>query len=299
MRAPLVNLINQTIVFQYSLPNTALGIAKCAHTSDQDHCYKTNNSNNDLVQIIYNGIVDYSYNESNIDISKLTPLHYRALESKLRYHRNAPEDIKVKYGFFGEVLLFLLLYVKYGANTLISRGYFYNPLEASETKGYDSYQLVQKSDGSIELWFGEVKFYESYKEALKKIFSNITKALSNDYLSQNVIAMSDRGQFNISGTPIETIVKAWEETPTINIITELQTHKISLVYPILLAFEDNNKDYDTLIKEVVDHINTKFPSLSYSLGIPAKLFFILLPVSQTNDLKREVIRWIESNQPLI
>ena len=79
----------------------------------------------------------------------------------------------------------------------------------------------------------------------------------------------------------------------------MQTHKISLVYPILLAFEDNNKDYDTLIKEVVDHINTKFPSLSYSLGIPAKLFFILLPVSQTNDLKREVIRWIESNQPLI
>ena len=45
---------------------------------------------------------------------------------------------KLKYGFFGEVILHSILKVFFGTQTFISKGYFYNPLENSESKDYSS-----------------------------------------------------------------------------------------------------------------------------------------------------------------
>ena len=35
----------------------------------------------------------------------------------------------IRYGFYGEVLLYAILHHIYGANPIILRGYFYNPLK--------------------------------------------------------------------------------------------------------------------------------------------------------------------------
>lgn len=298
MRQTLVDLINNTIVFQYELPNSSLGIPKSVHTSEVDHCYLPTNSP-DLSRVIYNGIVDYSFNESQIDLSKLNTLHRRALITKLRYDASADPATKKKYGLFGEILLFLILQVKFGADTLISRGYFYNTLEGSETKGYDTYQLIQRPSESTELWFGEVKFREGYKPALKKVFENIDKAISSGYLDKNIVAMSERGEFNVTGSEIEEIVRAWEEDPGIIISDELKTRNMTLVYPILVAFDDQNKGYNEIVNEVVTHINTDYPKRSYSIDINVKIFFILFPVKNIGTIKDTVITWIDSNQPLI
>ena len=253
-------------MFQYELPNTLLGIPKSVHTNDIDHCYQSIDST-DLSRVIYNGIVDYSFNESKIDIAKLDDLHKRALLTKIRYDSSASTATKKKYGLFGEILLFLVLQVKFGADTLISRGYFYNPLEKSETKGYDTYQLIQKPGERTELWFGEVKFYDCYKAALTKVFENIDKAISNVYLETNIIAMSDRGEFNFSGSEIEEIINAWNDNPNINISNEVQSRNMTFVYPILVAFDNKGKSYDVIIKEVVDHINTVYSQRTYAINI--------------------------------
>lgn len=298
MRKSLYDLIDKTIIFQYVLPNESLDIPKTIHTDDSDHCFKLINQY-DLSDIIYNGIVDYSYNENKIDLSKIDLLHIRALISKIRYNSTSSTDIKVKYGFYGEILLFLILKHRFKVSTLISRGYFYNPLEKSETKGYDTYQIIQRLNSPPELWFGEVKFYENYKAALVKIFENINKALSSSYLSENIIAMSDRGEFNIVGSDIEDIVRAWEENPLVNIMTELKTRKMTLVYPILLVFDQKEKKYDEIISEVIEHINLTYPAQKYNIEISVNVFFILLPVSNVNQIKRDVISWIDSQKPLI
>jgi len=298
MRDSLIDLIKKTIVFQYSLPNIDPAITKTVHTHEEDHCYKVDNEN-DIVTIIYNGIIDYSYNETKIDLTKLEALQIRALKSKLRYNEDSDNITKQKYGFYGEILLYVILNTIYGVETLISRGYFYNPLENSETKGYDTYQLIEKRDESIELWFGEVKFYEDYKAALRKIFDNIDKAISDDYLNKNIIAISDRGEFNVVDSKIEQIVKAWEDNPEINIVDEIKKHNMSFIYPILVVFDHKNKQYDDLIAELIDHINSTYPLKDFALTIDYKIFFIFLPMSEVGKIKREVIQWIESKQPLI
>ena len=72
-----------------------------------------------------------------------------------------------------------------------------------------------------------------------------------------------------------------------------------LVYPILLIFPDNSTNYDEKIKSAINKINKKFSLKEYSLSVPYKLFFILLPVSEVKKIKKEVIEWIESSKPRI
>jgi hypothetical protein len=42
----------------------------------------------------------------------------------MKFDRAATEEQQLKYGFYGEVLLFLMLQHFYGAKTFISRGHF-------------------------------------------------------------------------------------------------------------------------------------------------------------------------------
>ena len=80
---------------------------------------------------------------------------------------------------------------------------------------------------------------------------------------------------------------------------EIRQHEITLVYPILLIYNDNEADYDKKIKQAVDKINENFSHKEYSLSIDYKLFFIFLPVSAVSEIKKEVIKWIESKKPLV
>lgn len=296
MRQSLIDLINKTIIYKYDLPNSGLGIVKTIYSTDADKCYSSNDRD-DLTEIIYNSIIEYSFNEFDIKDKDFGNLHAIALMNKLKYNPKADKSVRIKYGFFGEVVLFSLLLVHFKANPLIARGYFYNPLESSETKGYDSYQLVDNG-GQIELWFGEVKFHVDHKKGIKSVFDNISKAISDSYFESNIIAIQNqRNNLNIKGTVIETIIDSWEENPSIKIVDEVKKHNIKLVYPILLMYEDDETGYDDNIKKAIDHINLKHVGKSFNLSFDYSIFFILMPVIKVKDTKLNVLQWIESKRP--
>ena len=298
MRDSLEKLISSAIVFEYSLPHGA--IPKVTVANVPDHCYRNQTSSDDIKELIYNGLIDYGIEVSRIDISRLQPLHKLVLTTKLRYDENATLDSKIKYGFYGEVLLYLLIQYFYGASTLISRGYFYNPLERSETKGYDTYQIRYKEkDFDIELWFGEVKFYGNYSEAVKKIFKNIDKALSDDYLSLNFKAFVNHVEkFDPNSIPGQ-IVQQIIDNPDVVISDLIRQNNMTLMYPALLICDDKDMPYDDIIKEIVDHINEKYTVIHPTLSIPYQFFFVILPVHDSMAIKTDVIKWISSNHPLI
>ena len=172
-----MDLIDKTIAYQYSLSCPTRKIDKTHLTTTKDDCYLSLN-NNALVEVIYNLIIEYSFDEFDLIDKNYDNLMPIALLTKLKYNENATQQSKISYGFFGEVLLYALLITKYNANTLISRGYFYNPLENSETKGYDSYHLIE-SEKQVELWFGEVKFRASFNDGVKSAIQGLEKAISD------------------------------------------------------------------------------------------------------------------------
>ena len=296
MRETLRNLISKTLFFEYSLPNEKVK-DKIKISMYSDDCFSYS-SDSDLSELIYQSILDYSYNEFEITDKDLSILLSKALYNKIKYKEYQDELTKIKYGFYGEVLLYSMLYSFYNAKPIISRGYFYNPLENSETKGYDSYHLIENED-KIELWFGEVKFRDTLESGAKSAIEGLEKAFTDTYLSNNIIAMDNyKNNFNIQGTKIEKILNEWDGTP-INIIEQVKKHNMILVYPILLIFPDNSTNYDEKIKSAINKINKKFSLKEYSLSVPYKLFFILLPVSEVKKIKKEVISWIESKKPRI
>lgn len=301
MRKSLKNLIQNVIVLQYELPVnvTGLQIPRAHISTTNDRCLKQIGSNVDIAQLIYNGIVEYAYNDNEINLTQLNNLQIRALQSKLKYNPTAPLPNQLACGFQGEVLLHLILQHYYHADKAIARGYMFSALENAETKGYDSYLMFENAD-TIFMLFGEAKFYISgYKESLKKIFDNINKALSDDYLNRNFIAMDNQYEHLALGSRIPAIIDAWRDNPMINMAVEAHKYNMHLIYPMLIIFDNKANSYEELILEVVTHIKNEYSTINPTLTIPNTIFFIFLPVDNSRDIKTQVLQWINQKQPLM
>jgi len=273
MRKELYDLIENSIVYRYDLPNHHLGIDRSIFSNVDDKCFSAI-SNDSLAEIIYNSIVEYSFNEFDIAGKDYEKLHTVALKTKLKYNPDAEETTKISYWFHGETILYCMLYAKLNAKPIISRGYFYNPLESAETKGYDSYHLIEKN-GVTELWFGEVKFRNTHSSGIKSALESIEKAISDDYLSSNFLAITNhKNNLNISGSKVETIISQWEDNPIVDIIEEIKTHDIKLIYPIIILYDESPRGYDKSVENAVKYIEERYEQKDFDLSIPFSIYFI-------------------------
>lgn len=294
MRDSLKQLISNTIIFKYSLPNKEKNIRKVFFSTLNDDCYSISDTNN-LVKIIYNSILEYSYDEFNFGQETYSDMLFSALKTKLKFDENANDETKLKYGFYGEVLLNCILHGFYKTNCLISRGYFYNPLENSETKGYDAYHIIKNKDTEeIELWFGEVKFRKSSQESIRSIMQNITKAISNEYLKKNIFAMvNHKDKLKNDDAKIRAIINKWEQNPKIKIIDELKNNNMTLVYPVFLIYDKFGHGYDTYIKNAINYIEANYTNIEFDIDVPYKIFFIFMPIDDVIKVKKDVLEWIK------
>ena len=74
------------------------------------------------------------------------------------------------------------------------------------------------------------------------------------------------------------------------------------MYPVFIAYQKQKPhSYEKSIASSVDNINRILgkDSLTFSLKIKVSIFVMLLPVDDSNKLKKEVIEWIETKEPLI
>ena len=127
MRASIQNLIKNSIFIECTLPNTEHSICKTKYTTAEDFCL-TKSSDDSIAQIIYNNIVEYAIGEFDIDYNNLDEEQCRAIAENLKFDEDANYTSKLRYGFYGEVLLYSLLINLFSSDVLISKGYFYSSL---------------------------------------------------------------------------------------------------------------------------------------------------------------------------
>lgn len=294
MRKSVIDLFKNTIVLNYRLPKN--GIEKSIYTTlNNDFCYL---SKDDLkiAELIYNTLIDYAFNENEI-VDDLNELQTEAIVTRMRIEEEDSDATQQKYGFFGEVLLNLFLHIFFKTTPIIAKGYFYDILKPEEPKGYDSYHLLQTQRG-CSLWFGEVKFHQNYSSALKSVFDNIEKALSNDYLKRNLLALLPKKKdLNVNNSIIDNIIQDLRIKPSTTIVSLVSKYNLKLVYPIFIIcnFE---KNYDNTISSIIEEIKSKYADKSLTMDIDYHLFFILMPISDVKQIKMLVLQWIKSNQPL-
>lgn len=298
MRKSLHTLVKSTIIFKYDLPNKAKSIPSTLFSTENDKCYSISDEQA-LVKIIYNSIIDYSFNEFDLTKRDLEDLHTIAFQERIRFDEADNQSSKLRYGFFGEVLLHCVLKLFFKTDTLISKGYFFDPLTKGEARGYDAYHLIERN-GTVGLWFGETKFHVSYTNAINDVLKKIKSSLSDSYLSTNLLAIrKNKENLNIQGSKIKTILNDWDKNPRIKIIEELQQHSINLIYPVIILFQQNKTGYDDSIKKIPKYIEENYKLENYDLSIPYSVFFIFIPIENVKNVKKEVLEWIELKKPLI
>lgn len=297
MQGKIKYFIADNISKQFSLPCSTRKIDGVNISTERDDAFKCV-SDDALARIIYHSIVGYSFNEYDLTQADYNNLFEQALITKIKYKKSEDEKEKIKYGFYGEVVLDALLKYSYSTTPIIARGYFYNPTSKSEVTGYDSYHLIE-IDNKVFLWFGEVKFRSNLSNCTDAI-TDLNDKISDDYLNSNIFAMVNRkDNLNISNSIINSILDAWTKNPSIKPIDELQKYNVTLVCPLLFihsSYSPTSNNYEERIKKGIDYLNNKFKTQQFHLSIDYQIFCIFLPVEDTKKIKKDVIEWIDTKQ---
>lgn len=298
MRDALRTLIENTISLEFVLPCD--DINKISISTLNDYCLKRS-SDEDIVNLIYNSIVDNCLNESEINLLKLNDDQIYALKNRMRFDESDSHDTQIKYGFYGENLLNILLSYLFETKKIIAKGYFFSPIENSESKGYDNFHFLKDEEENIELWFGEAKMYQSLKDAITKVLDNIDKALSINYLDKNVRAIISRAN-DLDDTEISPIIREFRnkiKNENINIWDEIRKRNITVTYPIFISYECKDTVYKNIIHESLTIIEDKIKDKKFTNEISAKILFILLPVKEMKKIKEEVLECIYQKKSII
>ena len=301
MREALENAIKNALCIEFWLPDVTTGIDKTSITTINDMCLK-NTDIEELSKIIYNGLVEYSLNEYKIDYQNLELEQMKVLSRRIKYDHDATDLTKSKYGFYGEILLDLILRTFVNTKVLLARGYLYSPLEDAEVKGFDAFHLLEY-DNHVELWLGEAKFYQNYAQPIQDVLKKISYALSDKYVNKNFLTvMNYEDKFSHSNSRIANIFSRWEQNPKISIAEEIANENMIITYPIMIAYQTvGNGTYEDAVKKCVEYIETQIKKINIHIApsFTYKIFFIFLPVDDVKTVKERVYRWIDSKEPLI
>ncbi|MDD4519378.1 MAG: SAVED domain-containing protein [Alphaproteobacteria bacterium] len=298
MREALRNLVKQAICIKYTLPYN--NIERSCFSQKDDFCLG-NEDHNDISKIIYNGIIEHAVNEYHIDYDNLLLEQRKVITQKIRYNRDDSDDVKQKYGFYGEVLIDLILRCLFQTKVLLARGYLYSIVDNSEIKGFDAFHLMKNKNEVNELWLGEAKFYVDYKKPITDVLEKLNISFSKKYLNINLLAIIDNvNNLTTSSEEIDELVKEFNENPEINLGELVSNRKIKIVYPVMIAYK-SHKDYNDSIKKCINHIKEKYISNPCLLSseVEYSLFFIFFPLNEVSNIKKKVIEWIENHEPLI
>ncbi|WP_333769810.1 HamA C-terminal domain-containing protein [Streptomyces sp. IBSBF 2435] len=99
-----------------------------------------------------------------------------------KYHRR---------GEFGELLLHVVLREVFGTEIAISK-IFFKDSHNDTVKGFDAVHVVVNPQGNLELWLGEVKFYDNLARAIRDVVSELHAHVDSDYLRSEFAAIGGK-----------------------------------------------------------------------------------------------------------
>lgn len=161
-----------------------------------------------------------------------------------------------KRGEFGEILLHIAIRQVYETLPAISKIYYKTGVNDT-VKGFDAVHVVKAEDG-LELWVGEVKFYQTLSQAIYDVAPEIIDHLETDYLKSEFILIKNK------------IDPLWPESESLN---ELLHDNKSLdevfkriCIPVLLTYNSNvvattKENNETYIENIKKELESSYMNL--------------------------------------
>lgn len=183
-------------------------------------------------------------------------------------------------GEFGELILHSLIKECFNSIPAISKIHFKDG--PNETiKGFDAVHITELK-GNLELWLGEVKFYQDIKSAINDVIPEIVAHLENNYLRNEFLAITNKID--------DSLPHSDKLKKLINPHNSLDEIFDAISIPVLLTYNSpitnkTTKYTDEYINEIKPELIKHFDYFKTKLGtIDIKIRVFLLPMKDKLEL---------------
>lgn len=244
--------------------------------------------NDDLAEHLFEWLPDFALKFSELE-------EFNSGTSR-RMLRRAAKTVYTteKYGRrgeFGELLLHALLREVFNSQPAISK-IFYKSATNETVKGFDAVHVVEACDG-LELWLGEVKFYQDAVAAIREISDEIVAHTDLNYLKNEFILISNK------------IDARWDHAAEVRSLIDgkksLDDVFTRVCIPALITYESKSvaahesfcDEFRDALTEELEELHAKFCEKSLP---EVRIHLFLVPLHKKKDLVKILHEKLEGMQ---
>lgn len=181
-----------------------------------------------------------------------------------------------KRGEFGEILLHIALRQIYSSIPAISKIFWKDSINTT-VKGFDAVHVVANG-ASLELWLGEVKFYEDGNSAIAAVADELIEHTKTDYLRNEFMLITNK--LDSESPYFEKLSRLLDQN------TSLDTVFDAACIPIFITYESNavrgstksDDSYKANLMAEVESLQKKFCDKVPAGTLPIKVHLFILPL---------------------
>ena len=192
-------------------------------------------------------------------------------------------------GEFGEIFLHIALRQVHKSIPAISKIYWKDSVN-NTVKGYDAVHVVEAA-GKLELWLGEVKFYDNAERAITDVIKELAIHMASDYLRNEFMLITNKLEKNAAH--YEILSKLLDPNTSLDEVFD------KVCIPILLTYDSNalksnakgTPSYIKAIEGETKKIRERFFSKLPASPLPVKIHLFVIPL----NTKSEFISHLDSS----
>lgn len=197
-------------------------------------------------------------------------------------------------GEFGEILLHILLRQHVGTAPAISK-IFFKDHRNDTVKGFDAVHILEEE--TIELWLGEVKFYNDLRRAVRDVIAELREHTDTNYLRSEFVAITNK--LDDKWPLAEDLRQMLPRTRSLDEIFSEICIPVLLTYdsPTVQSHSRLSDEYEAAFRKEVcehwEHFREALPDL------PLRVHLFLLPLEEKARLVEEMHKALNYAQELI
>lgn len=194
-------------------------------------------------------------------------------------------------GEFGELFLHIALRQIYHSIPAISKIYWKDSVN-NTVKGFDAVHVVEFS-GKLELWLGEVKFYEDAKQAIVDVVAELETHTAIDYLKNEFMLITNK--LDKQATHYQILSQLLDQNTSLDKVFDAACIPVLITYDSKTVKGHSKSDdiYQTAIQNEVTEILKRFKSKLPVTPLPMKLHLFLIPVHTKSKLVEQLDHFLK------
>lgn len=244
-----------------------------------------------LASVIFRSLPDFCLRYSECEgINAANAMERVAAAAKTIYQT---EKFKNR-GEFGELILHVVLKELFNTIPAISKIFFKDSVN-STVKGFDAVHVVPTLTG-LQLWLGEVKFYQDINDAIDDVCRELDAHFEREYL-RNEFLLIDR-KIDDAWPHADKLRKLMDENTSLDEVFEVVSVPVLLTYDsaVTNGHTECTDQYVQAMKFELERHYTRFKTKNKLTNVEVRL--ILFPLQEKKRLVSELHRKLEAAQCL-